>query len=49
MDKLYCERSNGRWEAWFYAEGRQYHLRCYTIAKIEAYAKRYQFRLIYVQ
>ena len=50
MEKLYCERSNGRWEAWVYSDTKRHYLRgLSTLGAIEAYARRYHYRVIYVK
>jgi hypothetical protein len=49
MDKLFVERSNGRWEAWTYSDGQRiYVMRTYEYSKVESYAKKYHFDLVNV-
>jgi hypothetical protein len=43
---LYVERSNGRWEYWFYSDGNTYRYSTCEYGKIESFARRNDLRII---
>ena len=50
MDTLYYERSGGIWRTWTYSDGiRIFLLHSHDVNVIEAYAKKHQYQLVYVQ
>ena len=48
MEKLYCEKAGGRYEAFTYSDGQRVYVVRGSIADVFAYARKYDYQVVRV-